>query len=137
DWTPPPARKPIILPQDFPPERPTTAATQPAASTQTATSLNPTTSPATAPALARRPVPDRSAQVRSRKLFKDVFAKELADRSASGRRALATKLLAEAEKSSDIAPDHFVLLIGATDAAREGNDLPLCLRASDQLANTY
>src|SRR5438093_201054 len=62
DWTPPPPRKPIVAT--------TIPATQPAATTQAATPVKPATSPATAPAIARRAVPDKAEQARSRRLFK-------------------------------------------------------------------
>jgi len=81
--------------------------------------------------------PAAADQMRSRKLLKKVFAHELEDRSSEGRRALADKLLAEAERTADNPSDRFVLLVGACDAAIEGGDLGLAGRAAETAASLY
>jgi len=131
DWTPPAPRRPIVPPQEIP-------ATGPVVPVAPAAQL-PVPAPSTIDSTAarRRPVPDKLVQARSRKLFKEVFAKDLIDRSATGRLVLAAKLLAEAGKSADVPSDEFVLLVGASDAARDADDLSLCLQALDQLATAY
>jgi serine/threonine protein kinase len=86
---------------------------------------------------ARRPIPDKAAQFKSRKLFEEVFKKELADRSFAGRRALAERLMTEAAKAESVPADQFLLLVGAADAAIEASDLPLCFKAADELSTVY
>src|SRR5438067_479597 len=106
DWVPPPQHKTqtilprLKLPPTTLPADSTPTATSPPTPTQAqspgqaqATSPTPSDSgskpritaraapAATAPA--RRPVPDKVAQAKSRRLFKDIFAKELADRSVT------------------------------------------------------
>lgn len=88
-------------------------------------------------AILKHPIPAKDAQARSRTLFKEIFAKELADRSASGRRVLAAMLLKEASKIKEATADQFILLVGATEAGREAADLTLSFTAADALANTY
>jgi hypothetical protein len=131
DWTPPAPRKVTA---------PSPPASAPAATeVKPATPATPVSTPTpTPPAVAaRRPVPGKADQAKSRTLFKQVFAKELADRAPAARRALAAKLLDEAAKVADVPADQFVLLAGAADAAREGGDLNLCARAADALATAY
>lgn len=161
DWTPPgskrpavpaatgPSPKPLPPPGDakptdgppghlpptvVPPTVPTPA--PPTAAPPTAALPKPAAVAPVAP-LVRRAVPAGAEQAKSRKLFKDVFAAELADRSPAARRALATKLLGKAGEMGDAPSDQFVLLVGAAQAGREGSDLPLSLRAADQLAARY
>jgi hypothetical protein len=101
---------------------------------------NPTTnSPAadaTSPA-SRRPVPAPAAQAKSRKLFKELYAKELSDKSPAARRALAEKLLSQAASVSDAPADEFVLLVGATQAGKEASDFAISCQAADTLAEVY
>jgi hypothetical protein len=70
-------------------------------------------------------------------VFREVFAKELTDRTPAARHAFAQKLLAEADKSASVPADQFVLLVGASDAAREADDLPDSIRAIDRLAEAF
>jgi hypothetical protein len=85
----------------------------------------------------RRPIPSAADQAKSRKLFREIFAADLADRSAPARRALGTKLLQQAATLAAAPADAFVLLVGATDAGREAGDLSLSCRAADSLGESY
>jgi hypothetical protein len=130
DWTPPAPRKasaataPATSGPGLAPAKAASRPPPPPATTVTPTSL-------------RRPIPEKADQARSRALFKQVFGKELADRSPSARRALSARLLDEAAKVADVPADQFVLMAGAADAAREGADLALCSRAADAMAAGY
>ncbi len=86
---------------------------------------------------ARKTIPVAAEQAKSRKLFLELFAKELDDRNPVARRSLAAKLLEQSAAVSDAPADQFVLLVGATHAAVEGSDLDLCCRAADALATSY
>jgi hypothetical protein len=94
-----------------------------------------TTSPASG--LSRMPMPSLAAQTTSRKLFREVFAKELPDHSIAGRRAFGQSLMDEARKSASVPSDRFVLLVGAADAGREASDLALSFRAIEGLAEAF
>src|SRR4051794_38970608 len=59
----------------------------------------PATAPTTAPA--RLAAPDAAAKAYALKILKEVYAKEYAQNSRDGKRALAGKLLTEAENSSE------------------------------------
>jgi hypothetical protein len=132
DWTPPAPRKVAPPPVDNPAVKPTPPATgTPASTLPPAPKITP---PVASP---RRAIPDKAEQAKSRKLFKEVFAKELADKSPAARRALAGRLLEEASKSAGIPTDQFVLLFGATEAGREGSDLALCIQAVDLMTDSF
>jgi len=139
DWKPPTPAKPATPPADPKVSKPAKppAPVKPDGSDTTPPQVGTQTPSVPAAPPARRAVPAAVEQAKSRKLFKEVFAKELADRSAPSRRALAAKLLEQADTANDAATDQFVLLVGATDAAREGSDLGLCCKAADKLAATY
>jgi len=94
---------------------------------------------ASAPAAqaARRPIPDKADQARSRKLLKELFASQLSDRSLVARRALAEQLLDQAGKAANLPADEFLLLAGAADAAGEASDFNLVCEAADRLAARY
>src|SRR4051794_12665330 len=62
--------------------------------------------PPTVPII-RMAIPPKAELTRSRKLFKDVFSKELADVSTSSRRTLAVRLLAEADRAADNRADQY------------------------------
>jgi hypothetical protein len=134
DWVPPKSDTPVQPPAQTPP------ATQPVTPPE---SVKPETSVNTPPPLPtvavpiHRPIPAKADQAKSRKLFKEFYAADLANRSAAGRRALATKLLDQAGAVSDAPSDQFVLLVGATEAAKEASDLALVSRAADALADAY
>ncbi len=53
------------------------------------------------------------------------------------RKALAGKLLLEAQKSSNAPSDEFILLGGAVQAAQEASDLPLAFQAADAMAKEF
>ena len=69
--------------------------------------------------------------------MKEVYAKELSDRTATARRALAQKLLDQAAKTDDNPADQFVLIVGAIEAAREGGNLGTGFRAAELMAERY
>lgn len=85
----------------------------------------------------RRSVPTPADLATSYKLFKDVYSADLANRSAAGRRELATRLLDQARTMSNASSDEFLLLLGAIDAAKEGSDLALVARAANALAEAF
>lgn len=82
-------------------------------------------------------VPPPHEQARSRKLFKELFASELKDHSATARLSLAAKLLSQADQVTDNPSDRFVLLVGACEASSEGGDLNLAERAADAASAIY
>ncbi len=133
DWTPPVPRatRPSSLTTAFPASQPALPVAQPHGESPL------TTSPQRPIHTAPVPVPDKALQAKSRRLFKEIFAKELADHSSASRRKLALKLLEMAEKSADVPPDHFVLLVAAAEASRDAADLELTARATDALATAY
>ena len=67
--------------------------------------------------IVRHSVPDRVSRAKCRKLFEEIYANELKDRSPAARRKLAQTLLDEAGKTAEGSPDRFVLLNGAIQAA--------------------
>jgi hypothetical protein len=85
----------------------------------------------------RRPIPEKQDLAQSRRLMRDVFSKELADRSQAGRQALAKRLLVEAGRSSAVPADQFTMLNGAIDAASEGASLKLTFEAADRIAESF
>lgn len=127
DWVPPRA-----------PERTTakpTPATKPAPATPASVPAI-TPSPAST-ASARLPIPSTLEQAAVRKVMKEVYAEQLVDRSAAGRKKLAGTLQAQASKSAQLPVERFVLLVAAHDAAIEANDLPLALSLADELGRFY
>jgi hypothetical protein len=130
DWKPPtpPAKPAMELPTTPPPSTPATGTTP----SQTPV---PTAAPTTEAARLKIPVP--ADLNKSRALFKDVFAKELADHSTAGLRAFAHRLLDEAQKSASVPSDQYILLIGAANCGREGSDLALSFQALDGLAGAF
>ncbi len=89
------------------------------------------------PTPARLAVPAKPEQAASRKLLKDVFAAQLADRTPSGRRKLAVALQDQAEKSRAVPVDEFVLLAAAVDSALEGASLSMAFTAADRLDKEF
>jgi hypothetical protein len=137
DWTPSAPRKTVSPPPSAPvePPKPAGAASKASPPALPVPSTGPT--PTTPAPATRRPIPEKASRARSRALFKELFAKELADRSALARRAFAVKLLEEAAKNAGVPADHYVLLVGAAESAQEGSDLSLCIKAVDTLAATF
>jgi formylglycine-generating enzyme required for sulfatase activity len=85
----------------------------------------------------RQAVPDKTSQARARRFAREVFAKQLADESATGRRALAKRLLKETTTVWDVPADQFVLFLGAIDASREAGDLRLAFGAVDAMSRFF
>lgn len=144
DSSPPPAPpKSVEVPQprtpsdaDVPtPPQPSPSQNPPATEAPTATGVPETRLPEAN--AQRRSIPAKSAQSRSRRLFKDIYAKELADQSSQGRLTLARTLLQEAGKVANVPSDQFVLLLGAYEAGRDAASLGLCMEAADALADGY
>ncbi|HWE02529.1 MAG TPA: hypothetical protein VG326_08965 [Tepidisphaeraceae bacterium] len=145
NWTPPAPIKPAALPTDTHETKPSPTPIKPeSAKPETSKPNESPKTPAVVPPVpstgatpGRRAIPDPAAQAKSRKLFKGIYAKELADHSAAARRELAAKLLAQAASISDAPADEFVLLAAATDAGREGSDLGVLCKAADVMADVY
>jgi hypothetical protein len=146
DWTPPKRSEAPVKPArpapEAPGKAPTSTETKPPTTTSTSNDTvpkapEPAAPQPSAPAKQRRAVPGKAEQARQRKMLREVFAKELADHSPEARRLLAVRFLAEAEKASDEPVDEYVLLGGAYQAAKEANDLGLCMRVADTLAGTF
>ncbi len=141
DWTPPPAKvvKPVVVaPATKPvvgPEVVVTPATKPAARPDVAVHVDPVVT--TPVVVARRAIPGKGELAKSRKVMAEVFVKELSDKTAAARRALAEKLVGEAGKLGDNPSDQFVVLGGAIEAAEEGGSLPLCFKAADVMAQGF
>lgn len=147
DWKPPAATRPkqpvaVLSTVSIP-------ATQPAATQRVTAGPGPTdggkrTGTAQPPGAATRPqavasraVPPEAARARSRKMFSDLFARDLADHSAAGRRSLAQKLLDASARVADVPADQFVLMAASVQAAEEAGDLDLCCRAAETMAQAY
>lgn len=138
DWTPPKiAEKPRPPATVIPP--PSTPTDPPAKnSTPKPPSPKPTPANPVAPQPpARLPVPAKPAQAAVRQVMKEVFAEQLADRSIPARRKLAAALLAQADKSSQVPADQFVLLAAAIDASVDAINLPAALEAADRMADAF
>lgn len=84
-----------------------------------------------------RALPDAASRVKSGRLFAEVYAGALKDRSPAARRKLAQSLLEEAAKADKGSADRFVLLNAARQAAEEGQDVRLSFRAAKKLAAEY
>ena len=124
DWTPP---KPL----------PTRQAPTPAPTPPDAPAPPPDAPPPATPPAPRKAVPAQSEQAAVRKVMKEVYAAELADRSAGGRQKLSEALLARADRSAGIPADQFVLLAAALDAAVEAGSLPLAFAAADRMGRLF
>ena len=85
----------------------------------------------------KRPLPDKASQTRSKGIMRELYAPQLADRTAQGREKLANTLMAESRKLISNPVDQFVLLIGAIEASKEAGRLQLCVTASDELARNF
>lgn len=132
---PNPIRAGGIFDEDFQPPAPA----QPDVS-RPAPGPSPATAPTTASAPAgatRREIPSKADRTRSRSLLKEVYRKELDDRSLPARKALADKFLNEASHSSNAPSDEFVLLSGAIQAAEDASDLSLSFAAADAMGRDF
>lgn len=90
-----------------------------------------------APAAPRAAIPDAQQLAKTRKLFRELFGKELASREVQARLALARKLIDEGAKCPDKSVDQYVLLAAARQAALEGHDLQLSFSAINALAAAF
>jgi hypothetical protein len=135
EWTPPKRGNPtpVVVPASRP-AAPNASALPP----QTQVPPSPrTASPAPVAAAARRALPVKVDQEKSRKLLREVYAAQLADRSVAARKKLAAELLAEARKAADNPVDQYVLLGGAIEAGREASSIGICMQAADAMAATF
>jgi hypothetical protein len=134
DWKPVtrPVSPPEVVPDPpiaTPRDKPIVAPAPPATPAVVPLNFKPATGP--------RPIPDGQQLTATRKLFRELFVKELGDASTTARRALAAKLLEEAAKCSDKPADQYVLLTAAHQAALDAKDLPLSFSMVDVLAAAF
>jgi hypothetical protein len=85
----------------------------------------------------RRAIPDRARRVQCRKLFEEVFAADLKERTLTARKKLAQRLLDEGIKAPEGSADRFVLLTGAMEAAEDAMSIRLSFAAAEGLARSY
>jgi hypothetical protein len=153
DWTPPKRTEPPVKPVQPKPDGPVKPSTLPQAQKPAPHDAGPKVVPNKGPATAksitrvettappekqkRSPVPGKAAQSQARTLLREVFAKELSDHSPEARRLLAARFLSEADKAVDQPADAYVLLGGAYQAAKEANDLELCMRAINAMTQRF
>jgi hypothetical protein len=140
---------PSIFDEDYvPPKAPGTPRVTVPASRPVATGnplpVSPVKPPAPVPTIPRpaqvtkrHPVPSKPEQEKSRKLLREIYLKQLADRSVPARQKLAQDLMAEATRAADQAVDQFVLLAAALDAAREGSSVRAVIEAGDAMAKAF
>jgi hypothetical protein len=122
--TPPPATLPVApLPPNVAPPAP--VAPQPVV----------VAPPPAPPGRLAPPGPKEQAPVR--KVMKDVFGSQLADRTPAGRRKLAEILLAQADKSADIPTERYVVLAATYEASIEGGDLAMAGRAAEAISRQW
>jgi hypothetical protein len=132
NWTPPaqrsapPAKSPTTSPATSPPTAPVTP--PPAVPVTPSTPLRPE---------GPLEVPPAADQARSRKLLREVFAADMTDASAAGRRTLVPKLLKAASDSNGVPADQFVLLAAAFEAGTEAGDMVLCGQVADSMAAAF
>src|SRR6185437_7306448 len=134
DWIPPKPAVSHAAPTQAPPAVPPPVANLGAPSPAPQSKI--TSPPALKPA-ARRAIPGKAEQARSRALLKTTFADQLKDRSISGRRKLALTLLDAVPSITDNASDEYVLLGGAIDASKEAGVLSICAQAADVMSSQY
>jgi hypothetical protein len=82
-------------------------------------------------------LPGKLEMERSRELMKQVYADKMRDQSIAARRLLAAELLDQAILADENAADQYVLLTGAIQAGRDGQDLAEVLNAVDAMALRY
>lgn len=79
------------------------------------------------------PVPDKSAVAKSKSLIKDLFAGDFAKATDdSGRRGLATKLLAQARQEENLPEDRYAALESAEALAIEAKAIGLAIEIADE-----
>jgi hypothetical protein len=89
------------------------------------------------PIAQRVPIPEKKELAPTRKLFRELFQKDLADGSSGARHALALKLMGEGARCQDKPLDQYVLLAAAYQAALDAQDLGLCFDAIDDLSGAF
>lgn len=143
DWVQPKAAQPKSSDAPKPAAKPETPALKPLppAPTLGPATIVPANPPAKAPLPVELPaklaVPGKPEQAASRKMMKDLFAKQLLDRTISGRRRLTEALLNQAEKLKDAPVDRYVLLGAAVESASQAASLPLVFKAANRMAQAY
>lgn len=135
DWTPPKAARTPPPDPTIKPPSPTPNKTTPTPAIPKEITVTPPIAPEVKPA--RLAIPTPAAQAPVRKVLKEVFAHQIADRSVAARHKLTAALLAQAEKSDGIPVDQFVLLAAAIDSSIESASLPLAITAADKLSTTF
>jgi hypothetical protein len=83
------------------------------------------------------PIPDATAQYKSRDLIRETFRRDFAARTTPERRALAQKLIAHAVETTDDVAARYVLLCEARDLAASSGDIASTCRAIDLLRRQY
>jgi hypothetical protein len=119
---------------------PSSARTRPAES-KVPEELKPTV-PASRPApvflrAALLPVPDAVAQQKAEKLVRELFSEDYAQRTSSGRQALAKKLLRSAGETKDDSAALYVQLREATALAAGAGDAETALSAIDTMNRVF
>ena len=137
DYTPP--KRAEAAPQQAAPTPPETPAVPVPPSPEQPVNRPPDVAvpPAKAPEIPHRALPDKTSLTKCRKLFEEAFSTELKDRSPAARRKLAQRLLYEAAKTAEGTADRYMLLVGAIQAAEEGQSLRMAFTAAKLLAGEY
>jgi hypothetical protein len=117
NWTPPARRNP--------------AKTNTTSSPRLPADMQPAARPA------RRPIPGKLDQARSRDNLKEIFGPDMADSSLAGRRKLAAKLFDAVPRTADNPVDQYVLLGAAINAATEGDSLRMCVQTAEFLSQMF
>jgi len=87
--------------------------------------------------LQQAPVPDVEKQKQAEAIVRDVFKTEYAKKTTPERVALARKLLAQAQETSDDPISRFVLLREAREVAAQAGDLATVMKAIDATGKSY
>ena len=106
-------------------------------STPIETNVSPPATPSDFKLPQKLTIPDLTARATSRKLFNELFAKELLDRSAGSRRRFSQALLDKAKTVTPHSADEYVLLLGARAAAIEASSLKGAFGAAHQLEKSF
>ncbi len=85
----------------------------------------------------KRPVPDAAEQKEQETLIRKIFKDEYAKTGPGDKKALAKKLLKQANETKDDITARFVLLRETRDLAAEGNDSDTSIEAIDLMAAEY
>jgi hypothetical protein len=142
DWSPPPLVKTAPSPDTANSQPPQTepsekVAAPPANVNPPPVVSNPAATPPDNEITTVRPIPTSNEQQRVRKLFKDVYSRQLADQSMKGKQAIARLLIGDAAKVTDAPTDRFVMLSGARRAAIDAGDVESAIAAHDELCKSF